>query len=67
VNVPHEVDATMVEEEELGRTAVLCAISGNAMDLHVFFIARAALHALVPSYMLKLPDCWLAVSFRKVL
>jgi Cu+-exporting ATPase len=39
VNVPHEVDARMVDEEELGRTAVICAINGNVMDLHVFFIA----------------------------
>jgi Cu+-exporting ATPase len=52
VNVPHEVDTTMIEEEELGRTAVLCAINGNVMDLRVFFIATAVLHALVLYYIL---------------
>lgn len=38
VNVPHEVDLRMVDEEELGRTAVVCAINGNAIDLRVFII-----------------------------
>jgi Cu+-exporting ATPase len=38
VNVPYEVDTRMVDEEELGRTAVICAINGNAMDLHSFII-----------------------------
>jgi Cu+-exporting ATPase len=33
VNVPHEVDTRMIDEEELGRTAVICAINGNTMFL----------------------------------
>jgi Cu+-exporting ATPase len=36
VNVPHEVDTTMIDEEELGHTAVICAINGNAVDLYIF-------------------------------
>lgn len=28
-DVPQEIDNHMINEEELGRTAVLCAINGN--------------------------------------
>jgi Cu+-exporting ATPase len=35
VDVPHEVDTRMTDEEELGRTAVICAINGNTMDFIV--------------------------------
>jgi Cu+-exporting ATPase len=31
VDVPHEVDTRMADEEEMGRTAVICAINGNMM------------------------------------
>lgn len=33
VNVPHEVDTRMIDEEELGRTAVICAVNGNTVFL----------------------------------
>jgi Cu+-exporting ATPase len=36
VDVPNEVDTRMIDEEELGRTAVICAINGNVWNLMVF-------------------------------
>lgn len=35
VDVPHEVDTRMTDEEERGHTAVICAINGNTMDFVV--------------------------------